>query len=70
MAGIAYWINAYFNLTKNEKIDKKDPTIEKIKALVDKEYERGRTASMSDGELVLMLQEVAPDLYNRISTKA
>ncbi len=70
MAGIAYWINAYFNLTKSDKIDKKNPTIEKIKALVDKEYERGRTASMSDSELVLMLQEVDPDLYKKISSKA
>ena len=41
-----------------------------MKALVDAEYNRGRTASISDGELVLMLQEVDPDLYNRIANKA
>jgi len=68
LAGIAYWINAYFNATKSNKIDKKSETVEKIKAMVDKEYENGRTASMSDGELVLMLKKVDPDLYKKLTS--
>ena len=69
LAGIAYWINAYYNLTKSNKIDKKSDTVAAIKAMVDKEYDRGRTASMSDQELDMMLQEVDPKLYNEITNK-
>ena len=37
--------------------------------MVDREYDRGRTACMSDSELEMMLQSVNPDLYNKLKTK-
>ena len=52
LAGIAHWLNRY--LSDNgvtEKVDKKDPVIATIKVKVDAEYERGRTTTISDGEL-------------------
>ena len=69
LAGIAYWINAYFGLTKTAKIDKKAETVAKMKELVDKEYDRGRTASMSDQELLMMLEQVDPSLYYELIKK-
>ncbi|MBQ3177041.1 MAG: 2-isopropylmalate synthase [Clostridia bacterium] len=52
LAGIAHWLNRY--LSDNgvtEKVDKRDPVIAAIKVRVDAEYERGRTTTISDGEL-------------------
>ncbi len=51
LAGIACWINNYFRLTGSKAIDKKHPTVEKIKQWVDKEYENGRVTVISDDEL-------------------
>jgi citrate (Re)-synthase len=68
-AGIAFWINANYSLTGADKIDKKDKTVDDMKAMVDKEYEMGRTAAMSDGELEMMLQTVNPTLYMKLTNK-
>lgn len=52
LAGIAHWLNRYLaEQGKNEKIDKKDPVVAAIKEKVDAEYTRGRTTTISDGEL-------------------
>lgn len=52
LAGIAHWLNRYLAENgKNEKIDKKDPIVAAMKEKVDAEYTRGRTTTISDGEL-------------------
>ena len=52
LAGIAHWLNRYLaEQGKNEKIDKKDPVVAAMKEKVDAEYLRGRTTTISDGEL-------------------
>ena len=51
MAGIAAWINTYFMLSKEHRIDKNDPGVAKIKEWVDSEYENGRTTVIGDNEL-------------------
>lgn len=52
LAGIAHWLNRYLaEQGKNEKIDKKDPIVAAMKEKVDAEYIRGRTTTISDGEL-------------------
>ncbi len=52
LAGIAHWLNRYLaEQGKNEKIDKKDPVVAAMKEKVDAEYTRGRTTTISDGEL-------------------
>lgn len=51
LAGIAAWINTYFMLSKEHRIDKNDPGVAKIKEWVDSEYENGRTTVIGDNEL-------------------
>ena len=57
-AGIAYWINSYFKLSDDQKIDKRDPLIASVKEIVDKEYLDGRTTAIGDDELVDMIHRV------------
>lgn len=58
LAGIAYWINDYYELPKEFKIDKKDPLIEKMKILIDEQYNNGRNSIMGDDELDNMVRLV------------
>jgi isopropylmalate/homocitrate/citramalate synthase len=51
LAGIAYWINCYYNLKGAEMITKDHQVVKKIKSWVDKEYEGGRESIISDQEL-------------------
>ncbi|MCI8360344.1 MAG: 2-isopropylmalate synthase [Clostridiales bacterium] len=50
-AGITAWINTYFMLDEETKVDKRDPAIAKIKEWVDGEYAEGRTTVIGDSEL-------------------
>jgi len=67
LAGIAFWINSFYHVSTEDKIDKKETVIAKIKEMVDKEYADGRTTSISDKELDGMLSLVDPKLYKRLS---
>lgn len=60
LAGIAYWIDTFYELPTEAKVDKKDELVAKIKELVDKQYADGRTTSISDGELDAMVNLVSP----------
>ena len=60
LAGITYWINSYYGLTDEYKIDKKDPLVAEIKEVVDKQYAEGRTTVMGDDELDGILQSLEP----------
>ncbi len=51
LAGIAFWANSYYGLKGEYAVNKKDPAIAKIKALVDVQYVEGRNTVMSDKEL-------------------
>lgn len=66
LAGIAYWINSYFELTGDAVVDKKDPSVEKIKTVVDKLYDGGRTTSMGDDELADILHQVDKNMYKML----
>ena len=55
LAGIAYWINEYYQLPKELKIDKTHPIIAKVKEMIDKEYADGRCTVMGDDELDAMI---------------
>ncbi|ADQ03961.1 pyruvate carboxyltransferase [Caldicellulosiruptor owensensis OL] len=63
LAGIAAWINTYFRLEGDKKIDKRDPRVAKIKEWVDKEYENGRTTVIGDDELEMVVREIMPELF-------
>ena len=51
LAGIAYWLNDFYELTGDKMIDKSDPLVAKVKAAVDAEYAAGRNTVMGDEEL-------------------
>lgn len=51
LAGIVFWMNNYFKLEGDKKVDKRDPRISKIKEYIDREYVKGRVTSFSDEEL-------------------
>ena len=51
LAGLAYWINQYFSLSKEKQVSKNDPMVVEMKHWVDQQYAEGRETVMSDGEL-------------------
>ena len=63
LAGIAHWINSYFKLPDNCKIDKRHETVAKIKEQVDAEYAAGRNTVMGDAELEAIFRAVDPKLF-------
>ena len=62
LAGIAFWINNYYRLNDDDRVDKKDPLAARIKEWVDKEYEGGRQTVISDEELCALVAQHAPDI--------
>ncbi len=63
LAGIAYWVNAYYELPSDAKIQKSDDLVAKIKEFVDKEYANGRTTAISDKELDAIFSLIAPQRH-------
>lgn len=51
LSGLAYWYNSYYGLEGDNKINKADPLIARLKEWVDTEYAGGRQTSMSSDEL-------------------
>jgi isopropylmalate/homocitrate/citramalate synthase len=66
LAGIAFWINGYFRLNGDERMDKRHPLIAKIKEEVDKEYAEGRNTAMGDDELDNILRALDYEEYERL----
>ncbi|MBN1299145.1 MAG: 2-isopropylmalate synthase, partial [Actinobacteria bacterium] len=59
-AGLAAWINNYFMLKGEDRVDKKDESLTKVKDWIDSEYESGRTTVISDIELEQLIAEHMP----------
>ena len=57
LAGIAHWMNTYFRLKGDKCVTKSDPLIRYVKEWVDKEYESGRVTSLTDEELLKVIDE-------------
>ncbi len=70
LAGIAYWINDYFELSEENKIEKSNPIVAKIKEVVDREYADGRCSVMGDEELVNIIHEVDAKFYKKLLENA
>lgn len=58
LAGIAFWINDYYALPDEFKVEKNDPLVVKMKEAVDREYEEGRNSSFGDDELVNLIYSI------------
>ena len=61
LAGIAQWINSHFALTGKDRVEKTHPGVAKINRWVTKQYEEGRTTSISDQEM----EKVDPEISRR-----
>jgi isopropylmalate/homocitrate/citramalate synthase len=62
-AGIAHWINAYFALPEDERLDKKHPGVAKIYKWVKDEYDQGRTTDISSEEMEKRARKCLPELF-------
>lgn len=67
LAGIAYWMNSFYELSGANVIDKQDEIVLKVKELVDKEYENERITVMGDDELDRMVKESDKRLYKLLT---
>lgn len=62
LAGIAHWMNTFFKLKGDDAVDKSNPVVSKVKVWVDAEYETGRVTSITDDELLLVLNQACKEL--------
>ncbi len=66
LAGIAYWINEYYELPAEHKIDKSHPVVAKIKDIIDKDYANGRCTVFGDEELDNILRSCDKELRKKL----
>jgi isopropylmalate/homocitrate/citramalate synthase len=62
-AGIAQWINSYFALTEDERLDKRHPGVAKLNKWVKDEYGQGRITDISSEEMVKRARKYLPELF-------
>jgi isopropylmalate/homocitrate/citramalate synthase len=61
-AGVAWWINAWFHLPPERRIDKKSEAVREIVEWIDAAYADGRTTSISDEEMLEQVRRHFPQL--------
>ena len=66
-SGIAYWINSNLKVPENEKIQKNNDGILKIRDLIEKEYNEGRVVAISDEEMADMTRNNLPEIFKKYS---
>ena len=62
LAGIAHWINTYFALPEEKKVDKSSELVKEVKEWVDAEYEGGRITVITDAELLNIISKTCKKL--------
>lgn len=62
LAGIAHWINNYYRLSEEQKVDKNSELVTKLKKWVDAQYEDGRVTVISDEELIAAIEQYSQEL--------
>ncbi|MBR5361691.1 MAG: 2-isopropylmalate synthase, partial [Lachnospiraceae bacterium] len=62
LAGIAHWINTYYKLPDDSKLDKNDPLVAAVKEWVDAQYEDGRVTVITDSELIEVISDKCKEL--------
>ncbi|MEA5058548.1 MAG: 2-isopropylmalate synthase [Candidatus Pelethousia sp.] len=66
LAGIAYWINAYYRVPKELVLDKHAPIVTQMTTLFVEQYANGRNTSMGPRELRARLKSLDPGLHDRL----
>jgi isopropylmalate/homocitrate/citramalate synthase len=62
LAGIAAWINTFYRLSEENKVQKKDPRILPIKDWVENEYDNGRHTIIGNDELEILVKKYIPEI--------
>lgn len=62
LAGIALWINTYYRLPDDRKVDKNSKLVTMIKQWVDEQYDEGRVTTITDNELVVQITDCCKKL--------
>ena len=60
-AGIVHWVNHHFRLTGDKKVAKQHPGVSKIYERIIVEYDAGRTTSVSEDEMLCLIEEFMPE---------
>ncbi|MBF0217463.1 MAG: histone-lysine N-methyltransferase [Candidatus Omnitrophica bacterium] len=63
LAGVVFWVNTFFDLKGDKKIDKQNHGAEKISEWVTNEYKSNRITSISDHEMVELTKKYLPELF-------
>ncbi len=64
-AGIAYWVNQNYRQADGAEVKKQDSLVQAMKDWIDQEYEDGRQTMMTDRELEVMVERLAPGRLTR-----
>ncbi|MBP2034158.1 isopropylmalate/homocitrate/citramalate synthase [Clostridium algifaecis] len=70
LAGIAAWINTYYRLKDDNKVDKKDSRVLEIKKWVDDQYKMGRTSIIRNDEMELLVKKIIPEVLEKREERA
>ena len=62
LAGIAHWINTYYKLPAERKLDKECELVKMVKVWVDHEYDEGRVTVITDDELTDVIADCCSKL--------
>ena len=62
LAGIAHWINTYYRLPEDKKVDKSSELVKRVKKWVDDQYDDGRVTVIADNELVEIINKTCEEL--------
>ena len=62
LAGIAHWINTYYKLPAEKKLDKECELVKMVKTWVDHEYDEGRVTVITDDELTDVIADCCSKL--------
>ena len=63
-AGVAHWINAYYELEPTRRVEKSHPGVAKIVEAVTEEYDGGRTTAIADEEMAALVAEHLPEVIS------
>ncbi len=63
LAGVAYWINDFYGLPEGSRVQKDDPLVARVKAMIDEEYRQGRCTVYGDSELDGMVRLADPQRH-------
>ncbi|MCS7298880.1 MAG: 2-isopropylmalate synthase [Spirochaetia bacterium] len=61
-AGVAYWINAFFNLENSNRLSKDHKGVKAIYEEIVKMYEEGKTGSVKTEEMIRLVKKYLPEL--------